>query len=356
MAANQPGNGSGNGSFHTFASRSIVSYHFLLMIMGPNTTYAAMSGSAVTPLRPIERDILKTLLYFDIFCYPLSVQELYRYLPSDSTTPSEIADACRSQPLGALVREKDGLFCLKTTAAMDPFSLRRDNERRAQRYLAAARVMGFVLRQIPFVRSVMISGELSKGVMSPHGDIDYVVITAPRRVWIARSLCIAFKKIALLNRKKLFCVNHFVAEDHLPVAERNRYTALEIATLRPLYNMNLWRRYLASNDWIATFLPNADLPGETEDRSEHRGLVQRLLEAPLRGTLGDALERRLHGFWKSLWRRRYPDLPEETLAKLYRSEEFISTAYAGDFLTRILGEYTHRLHRYGLESERPTHA
>lgn len=336
--------------------------------MGPNTTYADMTGSStpplqsprsvqsVEPLRPLEKDILRTLLYFDIFRYPLSAAELYRYLPSDSTTPSEIAEACRNKPLEALVREQDGLFCLGATAAMDPFTLRRQNERRARRYLSAARVMGFLLRQIPFVRGIMISGELSKGVLSPQGDIDYVVITAPRRVWIARSLCIAFKKTALLNRKKLFCVNHFVAEDHLRVAERNRYTALEMATLLPLYNTALWRQYLAANRWIADFLPNADFSAGVAARAERPGIVQRLLEFPLRGSLGDACERRLHAFWKHLWRRRYPDLPDEKLAKLFRSEEFISTAYAGDFLTRILDEYARRLRTYGLEGEQPTHA
>ncbi|MBI4417474.1 MAG: hypothetical protein HY563_01775, partial [Ignavibacteriales bacterium] len=133
----------------------------------------------------LQRDILRTLLYFDIFNHPLSLQEVYRFLPSDSTSIDALREAFRRPPLSEMVQERDGfVFLARSVDRIDPIVLRRVNERRADRFLAVAHVMGFLLRQFPFVRGVFISGELSKGVMSTRGDIDYVIVTAPRRVWI----------------------------------------------------------------------------------------------------------------------------------------------------------------------------
>lgn len=305
---------------------------------------------------PLQRDILSTLLYFDIFGHPLSSAEMYRFLPSNSTSPDMVAAACRKPPLSLLLREDDGMFCLARSAGgSDPFLRRRTNEQRARRFILIARATTFLFRCIPFVRGVMISGELSKGVLSADGDIDYVIITAPRRVWLTRTLCIAFKKLFLFNSKRIFCVNHFISEDNLRVEDRNVYTALELITLRPLYNPGLLQKYLSVNSWVRTWFPNAGIPESTNSPSVSPGIVQRMAEIPLRGRLGDLVDRRLLEFWRRVWEHRYPHLAPDQRRRLFRSEEGISTAYAGDFLTRILLEYKKRLDQYGLVQREDAH-
>ncbi|GJQ20944.1 MAG: hypothetical protein HBSIN02_12990 [Bacteroidia bacterium] len=304
----------------------------------------------------LQRDILSALLYFDIFGHPLSSAELYRFLPSNSTSQDQVAEACRRPPLSHLLREKDGLFCLANSAAQsDPFLRRRMNERRARKFLTIARTVTVLFRCIPFVRGVMISGELSKGVLSADGDIDYVIITAPRRLWVSRTLCIAFKKLFLFNSKKFFCVNHFVSEDNLPVEEHNVYTALELITLRPLHNSKLHQKYLSANSWVHAWFPNAGVAESIGSSSGSQNILQLMAEIPFRGRLGDLLDRRLLEFWKRVWDRRYPHLSPDQRRRLFRSEKGISTAYAGDFLTRILLEYEKRLKHYGLGQRNGAH-
>lgn len=302
------------------------------------------SPHPLTGLNSLQRDVLRTLLYFDIFGHPLTADEIYRFLPSNSTSPASVGEACRSGSLTRIVREEDGFFFLSETS---PVAQRRANELRARRYMRVARFMGGLIRRFPFVRGVGISGELSKGVVSPLGDIDFFIVTAPERLWIARTLLILFKKIFLLNRKKFFCLNHFVAENFFLVNDHNRYTALEIVTLQPLSNKSFFGRYLASNSWITSYFPNIPLPQEKEADTA-RGFLQRILEWPLKGAVGAAVDRRLMNFWQSVWRKRYKHLPADTRDRLFQSDRSVSTAYAGDFLTRILREYTLRLEKYGI--------
>lgn len=314
-------------------------------------TAAAPGQTPFADSSPLQQDVLKTILYFDVFRYPLSPGEIYEYLPSNSTSLADVRRACTSPPLSALLREEAGMYHLATFSGPDPVRERQENEQRAKRFMRIARVMGWIIRQFPFVRGIGISGELSKGVVSREGDIDFMIVTSPKRVWVTRTLLITFKKVFLLNRKRYFCVNHFITEDHYSVAQKNRYVALEIATLIPLFNAPFFRKFVDRNSWIRAYFPNINAVAHRAFCEPSRGVLQRILELPLNGSAGDRLDQFLMERWRAIWRKRYRHLAEEKLQELFRTDESISTAYVGDFLTLILREYSKRLSAFGLEGE-----
>ncbi|MEX1275163.1 MAG: hypothetical protein WEE20_04480 [Bacteroidota bacterium] len=310
--------------------------------------------------RPVDshlhRDVLKVLLYFDLFRHPLSPLEIYEFLPSNSTTPSQVAGACVHFPLSAVLDSSDGLFFLKERGARC-VTERRSKEAIARRRWMIARLMAALIRHFPFVRGVGVSGELSKGVSTEKSDIDYVLVTEEGRLWICRTLLILFKKVALLNSKKYFCVNHLVTERSLEVEPKNVYTAIELATVKPVCNHGLFQRYREANPWVRDFLPNwwnqfaGSMENGSPEKQSRRPLLQRILEFPFRGSLGDRLDRWLMRQWQDLWKRRYPGISEEARARLFASTPHLSTAYGGDILTVILGRYREQLRRYGLLDE-----
>ncbi len=307
--------------------------------------------SAVLPPKifsPLQADVLKTLLYFDIFNHPLTAEEIYSFLPRNSTSPERIAGSCNSNPFKEIVRNNAGYFSLRNNEESS-VEERHAKEVRAKRMWAMAVVMGNVLKRIPFVRGVAISGELSKGVASENGDIDFLVITAPGRLWISRTLAILFKKVFLLNRKKYFCVNHFVTEDRMAHEERNIYAALEIATLKPVSNFDLFRRYRASNSWITDFLPNAPEVPASLPYENSVSYFQKGLEVLFPPRLSGRFDHFLMNMWRKIWKRRYPHLSEEERNALYQCEPYISTAYGDDFLRKVLESYNGRLKSYGLQ-------
>jgi hypothetical protein len=300
----------------------------------------------VTAASPLQQDILKVLSYFDIFQHPLTAEEIYAFLPSNSTTPQHIAAACARNPLNALVSECDGYYAL-TGDCSRRVAIRREKEQRAQRYWKVATRMASIIRRFPFVRAVFVSGELAKGVASENSDVDFVIVTANNRLWICRTLLIVFKKVVLLNSKKYCCLNHFVAERCLEVQEQNLYTALEIVTLRPLHNSKMFDAYLNANRWLQHFFPNYQ-PRKNGVRDSSRSVLQRITEFFFPESFATRLDSRLMDFWKRVWARRYPDLSDEKRNEIFRCTPDLSTAYHGDYASLILHSYQERLQQFGL--------
>jgi hypothetical protein len=311
-----------------------------------------MTPFTLNKLTTLQEDILRTILYFDIFQHPLTAGEVYRFLPSNSTTPKEVADACQRAPLTTFIHHDKGFYSLSSNG--EHARLLKDRlskEQRAHRYRFIARLMARIIRRFPFVRAVCVSGELSKGVASVNGDIDYLLITANDRLWIARTILILFKKTVLFNSKKYFCLNHFVSERSVESRNRNLYAALEIATLIPLTDYDRYLSYQSANSWIREYLPNVQPnPGDWLVKLNRVSLFQRILEFPMRGKLGDRLDAALREYWNNIWRKRYPQYTEKQRTSLFQCEPDVSTSYAGDFLPKIMTQYRLRLEAFRLQS------
>ena len=311
-----------------------------------------MTASTSEKFTRFQEDILRTILYFDIFRHPLTAEEVYRYLPSDSTSPERITAECQRAPLSSFIRRETGYYTFAGNEKQYGLSEERlKKEERARGYRFAARFMARIIRRFPFVRGICVSGELSKGVASENGDVDYLIITANDRLWITRTLLILFKKLFLFNRKKFFCLNHFVSERSMATKERTLYSALEIATLIPLTDYERYLAYQEANAWIREYLPNSRAhSGDWLVGSGREGLIQRGLEYFLRGAFGDSLDNFLNEYWKRVWKRRYPEFSDEQRISLFRSEKDVSTSYVGDFLPKIMNQYRSRLESLGFES------
>ena len=175
------------------------------------------------------RALLRTLLYFDLFDHPLRKEELLAFC--DHPVPDANAALTELIRLGSA--HTDGEFIAigdVTTLAVR----RAERSERANSRMAKARRMSRLIDRFPFVRGVLLSGSISKGVLAEDADIDYFVITRPGRLWVARTLLILYKKIFLLNSRRDFCLNYFIDTDHLEIEDQNLFTATELVTLVPM--------------------------------------------------------------------------------------------------------------------------
>nr|BCX00100.1 MAG: hypothetical protein KatS3mg041_0146 [Bacteroidota bacterium] len=287
--------------------------------------------------KQLSEGALSAALYFDLFGHVLSADELWAFLPVEADWY-----AFRRALLHSVLVPIGGFWCLPGREEL--VSLRKERERRARQLMVAARWVGRFLAGVPFVRAVFLSGQLSKGVADPGADVDLFLITAERRLWIVRSLLIAFKKSALLNSRRFLCLNYLVTEAHLRIPERNLFTATELVTLRPLWGEAYRSRLLQANAWLWRFLPNTPWPIPQGDNAPRRPLGR----APCT-RLCDEIDERLRRFWVHTWARRYPHLSPEERARRFRSTPFASKAHPEDFQDRILSAYADRLRLWGLE-------
>jgi hypothetical protein len=176
--------------------------------------------------------------------------------------------------------------------------------------------------------------------------VDFFIITAPNRLWVARTLLIFFKKVFLFNRKKFFCLNTFATAEALALAERNIYVAAEVAYLKPMYGRSLHREFMEANAWIKSFFPNFDpslLPQSGSGPGESRSTIQMILEFLINILPGDRIDTFLLRWMERVWKRRYPELDEVTRDRSFRSTKTESRTYPGDYQERVLSWYTQRM-------------
>ncbi len=292
--------------------------------------------------------IVRTLLYYEIFEHPLTAEELYYLSPRNSITRGDVMVILERLSQSGTVRSRDGFYWPGHNAS-SLADVRLKRSRLARRRLVIARVAAGLIKHFPFVRAIFISGDLSKGVANPKSDIDYVVVTEPGRLWICRSILVAFKKLFLLNSKKYFCLNYYLDADHLSLDEHNYYTATEVAHLKPLFNTPLYLRYMNANGWIKRYFPNYRIFALWAGRaSDRRSIIQPVLELAFRGGWVARLDHRLMEYMRRTWKSRYPQFDDATRERIFRCNISESRAYVGNFSEKVLELYRRKLEEHSL--------
>lgn len=298
-------------------------------------------------MTPVQKGIIRTLAYFSIFKHPLKMDELYRLLLFNKCTIAELKEEINQLKSKGIVFEIDQFFLIEKDKSW--VANRIKGEKLARKFWEIAKFMAHIIKRFPFVRAIFISGSLAKFNVSPSTDIDFFIITRSNRLWLARSLLIAFKKIFLLNRKKFFCVNYFITDDHLEIEDKNIFTAMEIASIKPIFNYDMYLKFIEANSWIKNFIPNFSVPKSFETISNRPSTIQLVLEKTLEFTLNrrraflDKFDLNLMNKWKEIWQKRYPNLTDEQRDLMFRCRTYVSKAHPNDFQNFVLKNYVEKI-------------
>jgi hypothetical protein len=200
-----------------------------------------------------QTSIVKAIAYFDMFRYPVTAEEICRFL-DHSLEKVAIQIALEQLVANAQVFRLDEFYSLQNDRSL--IARRRKGNSHAAELLAIAYRIGKRLYRFPFVKGVGISGSLSKNYADADADIDFFIITTTNHLWIARTLLHALKKLSFLTGKQdWYCMNYFIDEEALVIAEKNIFTATEVVTLQPVCGSALPAFYMA-NHWALDFFPN----------------------------------------------------------------------------------------------------
>lgn len=234
----------------------------------------------------LEQAILETLAYSDVFDYPLRIEEIHRYLPV-SATLQELREALDGA--SSLVACQQGYYLLAGREAIVSVRLRREANSRPA--LNRAMLIGRVLCRLPFIRMVTLTGSLALLNSDESGDLDYMLVAAPGRVWTARGFALLLGRLTGRSGYTL-CPNLIVSERALEWNQRDLYSAREICQMIPIAGEQVYARLRSKNAWTNELLPNASGKPPLAEAGRRSGrAMQSLLEWPLRGALGDRIER-----------------------------------------------------------------
>ena len=269
-------------------------------------------------MNDLAREMTRCLLYFDVFSYPLLKEELFIYCGMQTGQEHAFGEAVSYLTRQGLVHEHEGYFMTGTRT--DAVARRIRGNNRAASRMRTARRYARLISWFPFVRGVFLSGSISKGYMNKTDDIDYFIVTEPKRLWIARTLLTLYKKLFLLNSYRNFCINYFVDSKHLEVKDRNRFTATETVFLLPVFGSAYYNTMLQTNGWVSRYYPvfrqNGDICRDTSP------LLKRWLEALINRCCGDRLERAVFNRSRTFIKNKFRDLSASAFDKCFTLEPF----------------------------------
>lgn len=283
---------------------------------------------------PIKAAVLHTLAYFEIFSYPLRLEELVAFSTKPGISSDQVLEKSKELVEQGLIFQFGAFYQLKNEVTWAPTRL--ESNRLASAILPKARGMARFIAQFPFVRGVFVSGSLSKHCMRPESDVDFFIVTAPNRLWLARTLLVFFKKIFLFNSHKYFCINYFVDTEHLEIEEKNLFTAMESITLLPMWGQVYYDKFREANTWAWSLFPNFAKRSTDGLAAGSNGLLKQSMEFVLSGAPGNWLERKFMQLTVAFWRRKFSHLDPKTFDLALKSRKGISKHHPLHFQQKVL--------------------
>ncbi len=124
-----------------------------------------------------------------------------------------------------------------------------------------------LLKIIPTIKLVGITGALAMDNSHKDDDIDFYIVTEAKMLWTTRFLTTVLLELVGLRRKpgdtsfrNKICLNMYASEDHLAVSlkERDLFAAHEVLQMKPLWQREkMYTKFLSANSWVKKFLPTA---------------------------------------------------------------------------------------------------
>jgi len=211
-----------------------------------------------------KESILKTLLYSDIFDYPLSKEEIWKFLISKNKEDKQ-SFLKYLNLRNNVIDCKNNFYFIK--GRRDIIKKRQQKEKYSLEKIKFAKKIIQKINFIPTVYFIGISGALAMKNSDKDDDIDLFVVTARNSVWTTRLMLVIALNFLRVYRKRneenvsnKICLNMLVDDSALAFfKDRNDlYTAHEIAQIMPIVNKNkTYEKFVNSNIWIKDFLPNA---------------------------------------------------------------------------------------------------
>lgn len=208
--------------------------------------------------------ILKTLIYSDIFDFPLTKEEIWKFLIAVNVDRASFEKTLTEFPLVKWEHEK-GFYFLSGRGEIVEKRIKKKKE--SKKKITLAKKIIKKLSFFPTVLFIGISGGLALENSKEKDDIDLFVITRANTLWITRLLLVLLLILMGQYRgrgkkeSQKICLNMLIDEDALMFEKdrQNLYAAHEIAQLKPIFNRNnTYKKFLNVNRrWVSRFLPNA---------------------------------------------------------------------------------------------------
>ncbi|MBI2669925.1 MAG: hypothetical protein HYX20_02190 [Candidatus Yanofskybacteria bacterium] len=224
-----------------------------------------------------KKNILATLTYYDVFDFPLKMEEVFNYLINFQHLGISLLSTVYC-PLSTVSRELDqlilegviglreGYYFLFDREYLVPLRIKR--EKIAQRKWQITKRAVWWLHLVPYVKVVFASGSLAMRNMDELSDLDVLVIIKHGRIWLTRFFITGLLSLLRVRRRgndkiapNKICLNHYITDKSLSIPHKSIYNAQTYANLVPIFvsDSELIDDFKKANGWVLDYVCEWDI-------------------------------------------------------------------------------------------------
>lgn len=212
----------------------------------------------------IKEAIFRVVSFFDIFDFPLTAFEIWKYL----SLKAELLEV--EENLEELVRSgklisQNNFFCLNSREKIIETRLKRYNY--AERKFKKAKTVSKIFKFIPWIKLVAVGNLIGTSNLRDEGDIDFFIIAQRNRLWLTRLFSTVLMKLAAQrptpgNEKDKICLSFYVSEnnlnlENLSLNKEDWYFIYWLINLEPIYDKGgVYEDFINNNAWVHLKVPN----------------------------------------------------------------------------------------------------
>ncbi len=221
-------------------------------------------------MNTLDKSVLATIVYYDIFDFPMTLQEVFNFLinpqridPKESYQLVNLEDVLKSLNFllkSGLVESWEGFYFLKSRkivqARLEKNKIAEEKWRKVRKYF-------FWLQSLPYIEAVFASGSLALGHTSDESDLDVLVVVKHSHIWFARLLLTLATSFLGIRRSRYetvapnkICLNHYITTDSLRIPFESMYNAQTYAHLVPIHfrSEKTVEEFYKQNQWLLKFI------------------------------------------------------------------------------------------------------
>jgi len=217
----------------------------------------------------LTKDILSTVIYYDILGYPMTAFEVWKYLgvfkkdgqkQEEKISLVEVTEELeKNEALKRRIESHQGFYFLRGRQKLVEERLRK-NKISAKKMKILKRVV-FWLRFLPYVRMIGVTGTVAMKNADKKSDLDLLIVLAHGRLFIGRTILTAF--VHLIGKRRYswkitdrICLNCFLTGLSLESRLKDAFSASEYFFIRPIFGQKTFLEFQGENGWIREFKSN----------------------------------------------------------------------------------------------------
>jgi len=227
-------------------------------------------------MTPLRNSILATIIYYDVFNFPLTFAEIYKYLINPNRLilnhavvlsdinfgATEVLIELDSMVKAGVIGHKNGFYFLPGKEHLYKARIEKDKlaMRKWKKFLSIAKY----LQLSPYLRAVFVSGSLAVNNPEPKSDFDVFIILKSGRLYAGRFFLWLISSLLGVRRGRFdlvapdkLCFNHYITDDNLEISYRSLYVAQTIVNMKPVFvRGEVINKFSSSNKWVNSYCYN----------------------------------------------------------------------------------------------------